>query len=52
MSSQVKTSPRSVVVYDDTILDKHFPRKIEMVRMQFNGNARGLLKSIDLLNYV
>jgi hypothetical protein len=40
------------VIFDDTVLDKNFSHQIELVRLQFSGNAHGLIKGIGLVNCV
>lgn len=50
--SQIQSSAHGYVVFDDTVLDKNFSHKIEMVRLQFSGNAHGLIKGIGLVNCV
>lgn len=40
------------MIFDDTVLDKNFSHKIELVRLQFSGNAHGLIKGIGLVNCV
>ena len=50
--SQIESSPNGYVVFDDTVLDKNFSHKIEMVRLQLSGNAHGLIKGIGLVNCV
>nr|WP_225984821.1 MULTISPECIES: hypothetical protein [Noviherbaspirillum] len=50
--SQIQSSPYGYVIFDDTGLDKNFSHKIELVRLQFPGNAHGLIKGIGLVNCV
>ena len=50
--SQIQASPHGYVVFDDTVLDKNYSHKIDMVRLQFSGNAHGLVKGIGLVNCV
>jgi hypothetical protein len=40
------------IVFDDTVLDKDFSHKIELVRRQYSGNAHGLVKGIGMVNCV
>jgi len=46
----VVSSPRGCVVFDDTVLDKDYSHKIELVRRQYSGNAHGLVKGIGMVN--
>jgi hypothetical protein len=41
-----------LLIFDDTVLDKNFSHKIELVRLQYSGNAHGLIKGIGLVNCV
>lgn len=45
-------SPNAYVVFDDTVIDKDFSHKIELVRRQYSGNAHGLIKGIGVVNCV
>ena len=49
---QVMLSPRGYVLFDDPVLDKHHRRRIELVRRQYSGNARGVIAGIGLVNCV
>jgi len=39
-------------VFDDTILDKNFSHRIELVRRQYSGNAHGIVKGIGVVTCV
>jgi hypothetical protein len=45
-------SPNAYIVFDDTVLDKNFAHRIELVRCQYSGNAHGLIKGIGVVNCV
>ena len=49
---QVVFSPRSYVLFDDTVLDNHRSRRIELVRRQYSGNAHGVIAGIGLVTCV
>lgn len=49
---QIQPSVHGFVIFDDTVLDKNFSHKIELVRLQYSGNAHGLIKGIGLVNCV
>ena len=49
---QVVLSARGYVLFDDTVLDKHHSRRIELVRRQYSGNAHGVITGIGLVNCV
>jgi hypothetical protein len=50
--SQIQPSVHGYVIFDDTVLNKNFSHKIELVRLQYSGNAHGLIKGIGLVNCV
>jgi hypothetical protein len=43
-------SPNAYVVFDDTVADKNFSHKINLVRRQYSGNAHGVIKGIGIVN--
>jgi hypothetical protein len=43
-------SPQGCLVFDDSVLDKNHSHKIELVRLQYSGNAHGLIKGIGMVN--
>lgn len=48
-----KTLPHGgYLIFDDTVLDKSYSHKIEMVRRQYSGNAGGIIKGIGIVNMV
>ena len=49
MRPQVALSARGYVLSDDTMLDKHHCRRIELVRRQYSGNAHGVIIGIGLV---
>ena len=50
--ADVVLSTRGYVVFDDTVLDKSYGRRIQLVRRQYSGNAHGLIDGIGLVNCV
>ena len=48
--SQIDFSPNGYVIFDDSVLDKNFSTRIELVRRQYSGNAHGIIKGIGLVN--
>jgi len=40
------------LVFDDTVVDKNFSQRIELVRRQYSGNAHGLIKGIGVVTCV
>ena len=43
-------SAAGYLVFDDSVLDKNFSNKIELVRRQYSGNAHGIIKGIGVVN--
>ena len=39
-------------MFDDTILDKNFSHRIELIRRQYSGNAHGIVKGIGVVTCV
>ena len=52
VKGQVVQTPEGYVVFDDTVVDKDFSFKIELVRRQYSGNAHGLIKGIGVVTCV
>ncbi len=50
--SQVIVTPRGYLVFDDTVLDKNFSFAIELVRSQYSGNAKQVIKGIGVVTCV
>jgi len=49
---QVVPSPHGYLVFDDTVLDKNYSHRIELVRRQYSGNAHGVIKGIGVVTCV
>ena len=52
VKGQVIQMPHGFLVFDDTVLDKNFSHKIELVRRQYSGNAHGVIKGIGVVTCV
>lgn len=52
VGKQVTQTPCGFLVFDDTVIDKNFSRKIELVRRQYSGNAHGIIKGIGVVTCV
>jgi DDE superfamily endonuclease len=48
----INNSSESCLVLDDSVQDKSYSQKIEMVKRQYSGNAHGLVKGIGIVNLV
>jgi hypothetical protein len=49
---QVVATARGYVVFDDTVLDKNASFAIELVRRQYSGNAKAVVKGIGVVTCV
>ena len=49
---QIVTSPNGFVIFDDMVLDKAESQKIELVRQQWSGNAKQVLRGIGVVTCV
>ena len=43
---------KGVLIVDDTVLDKHKSKKIELVRYQYSGNAHDIIPGIVMTNLI
>lgn len=50
--ADVIESKKGYLVFDDTVIDKNYSHKMDMVRLQYSGNAGGLIKGIGVVNCV
>ena len=48
----INNCEESSLVLDDSVQDKSYSQKIEMVKLQYSGNAHGLVKGIGIVNLV
>lgn len=49
-SQVIVYSKNGYIIFDDTVADKDFSRKIELVRQQYSGNAHGIIRGIGVVN--
>lgn len=49
---QVVVTPRGYVLFDDTVLDKNYSFAIALVRSQYSGNAKAVIKGIGVVTCV
>jgi hypothetical protein len=50
--SEVQSHPAACLVFDDTVLDKRFSSKIELVRRQYSGNEHRVIRGIGLISCI
>jgi hypothetical protein len=48
----INNSDEAYLILDDSVQDKSYSKKIEMVKRQYSGNAHGLVKGIGIVNLV
>jgi hypothetical protein len=46
----IEFDPDAFLVFDDSVSDKNHSHKIELVKLQYSGNAHGLIKGIGVVN--
>jgi hypothetical protein len=52
VASQVVVTPRGYVIFDDTVLDQNYSFAIELMRSQYSGNAKAVIKGIGVVTCV
>jgi hypothetical protein len=50
--SELQSHPDGCLVFDDTVLDKRFSSKIELVRRQYSGNEHRVIRGIGLISCI
>lgn len=50
--AELHSHPDAALVFDDTVLDKRFSRKIELVRRQYSGNEHRVIRGIGLISCI
>ncbi len=52
VASDIIATPDGYIVFDDTVLDKRHSFAIELVRRQYSGNAKGVIKGIGVVTCI
>lgn len=52
VGSELHSHPDAGLVFDDTVLDKRFSSKIELVRRQYSGNEHRVIRGIGLISCI
>ena len=52
VQTDVVPHPEAYLLFDDTVLDKRYSRKIEPARRQWSGNAKGIIEGIGVVTCV
>ena len=50
--SELQSHPEACLIFDDTVLDKRFSSKIELVRRQYSGNEHRVIRGIGLISCI
>lgn len=52
VQTQVVRTAKGYIVFDDTVADKNYSHQIELVRRQWSGNAKAVIKGIGVVTCV
>jgi hypothetical protein len=52
VKGQVEQTPNGYIVFDDTIVDKNFSFKMELVQRQWSGDAHGIIKGVGIVTCI
>lgn len=52
VKGQIVATPSGYLVFDDTVVDKQHSFAIELVRRQWSGNAKGIIKGIGVVTCI
>ena len=52
VKSHLEQTPDGYVVFDDTVLDKRYAKKIALAKKQYSGNAHGTINGIGIVTCV
>lgn len=52
VKAQVVQTPEGCIVFDDTVVDKDFSSKIDLVRPQYSGNEHAVIKGIGVVTCI
>ena len=52
VKNEIVTHEHGYVVFDDTVLDKDYSHNIDLVRRQYSGNEKSIIKGIGVVNAV
>lgn len=48
----IELTAKGAIIFDDTVLDKRYSRKIALVRRQYRGRAQGVIHGIGVVTCV
>ncbi len=47
---EILTTEDGYLIFDDTVINKQYSQKIELVRRQYSGNEHGVVRGIGVVN--
>ncbi|MCG8341128.1 MAG: hypothetical protein MI674_07720 [Cytophagales bacterium] len=51
-AKEIIESPNAHLLFDDTVLDKNYSKKVETAKFQYSGNAKGVIRGIGIVTCV
>jgi hypothetical protein len=52
VKDSIVTSADGYLLFDDTVADKNYPHSIELVRRQYSGNTKSIIKGVGIVTCV
>lgn len=52
VKSEIIASPLGYILFDDTVLDKNYSKKISLVRRQWSGNTKSIIRGIGVVSCI
>ena len=52
VKSHITLTAKGVILFDDTVIDKRYAKKMALVRRQYSGNAKGVIRGIGVVTCV
>ena len=50
VKEEIVTTEDGYLIFDDTVINKKYSPKIELVRRQYSGNEHGIVRGIGIVN--
>ena len=52
VQQEIVTNTEGYLIFDDTVINKEYGRKIELVRQQYSGNKHKVIRGIGVVNCI
>ena len=52
MKEEIVQSTEGYLIFDDTVINKKYANKIELVRKQYSGNEHQVIQGIGIVNCI